>query len=383
MSTFDVCLGSRMLDKLEIRVPSVTPFRKQFEELFCELCADPKGPFRKRGRLYGLTGDLRSYGYEAILHMWCFYGKHDHKIELLDTGKRTFAGCVAEIERIFDIDPLKCGVMRVDCAADVPHIPVSWFHQWVRVLWKQFANEMGVMTLERSGASASVPYAQMGKRQVQTLYFGKRPNCYRIYDKVAEWRDEYQRAIRGHNSAALLKRMKKAGATPDEILWGLSNAGFNPDAEDVLPSFEQIYGIPENGYVLTRCERQVGGGELPTIPAPGKPARDWEKLDTVAALRQRLPDYNPYREFEIVSGAKAHSPKSDTVIMCLAGEGLSERLRRDGMQQTQKWLNSMGRNSKRWLERLAPFIHQPDAQGISSRDLYEIYRNSLLKQLAA
>jgi hypothetical protein len=119
----------------------------------------------------------------------CRHGEPNHKVELLDSGKRSFDFLLSEIERIFDVYPSECGVMRVDCAADVPGIGVLWFHQRARVRWKQFANEIGELTLERENASSSL-YSQMGKREIQTLYFGKRPNCYRIYDKPAEWRAE-------------------------------------------------------------------------------------------------------------------------------------------------------------------------------------------------
>ena len=63
---------------------------------------------------------------------------------------------------------------------------------------------------------------------VETVYFGKRPNCYRIYDKIAEFRYQFAR----------LK--------PDE---GLEK-----------PPFEELYGYPETGVILTRVERQIGGG---------------------------------------------------------------------------------------------------------------------------
>lgn len=387
----EVSLKTKVLDKLEIRVPAAVPFRPEFGALYSELRSDLKGPFRKRGPHYTLTGDLRAYGYDAILHLHCMHGQGNHKLELLDTGKRGFSFLLGDCERIFDIDPLKCGVMRVDCATDVPDVGVLWFHQRARVRWKQFANEIGEMCMEPPSANASLPYSQMGKREIQTLYFGKRPNCYRIYDKVAEWRAEYRR-LRGRDSAALARRMMSAGATAEEIEWRFKNEGLNPDADESVRSFEGIYGVPESGYTLTRCERQIGGGQVPTIPATGKPAKEWERLDTIAALKKRLLDYNPYREFEIVDGGQAEPVReSYSLGTYMAGMYLRDRIQREGIQQTRSWLNSHrregakapGRNAKKLLTTtFADFV--PTSEGaMSARDLYEGYRDSLSKQMAA
>lgn len=384
-----------MLDKLEIRVPAAAAFRPEFREMYAELAADPKGPFRKRGPHYVLTGDLRTYGYDLILHLHCVHGEGNHKVELLDTGKRGFSFLLAECEQIFDFDPLRCGVMRVDCAADVLGVGVHWFNQHSRVRWKQFGNEMGCLLLEPPGASTSLPYSQMGKREIQTLYFGKRPNCYRIYDKIAEMKAEYRR-FRGRDSAALVKRMLDAGATSDQVEWRLKSEGLNPDAENCTPTFETIYGVPENGCILTRCERQIGGGELPTIPVPGKPAKEWERLNTVGALKKRLLEYNPYREFEIVEAGLPEPVRDNyTLTDYMAGMYLRSRILREGLQQTRAWLNSHqrtgakspGRHANRLLEKLAEFLPPSIAleghKSLSVDKLYERYRSSLAKQMAA
>lgn len=402
-----------MLDKLEIRVPATVSFRPEFREMYCELAEDPKGPFRKRGPHYALAGDLRAHGYEVILHVCCMHRRRqkfefvdangkdrtkfldaggNHKLEFLDTGKRGFSFLLGECMRIFDIDPLKCGVMRVDCAADVPGVGVPWFHQRTRVRWKQFASEIGVLCMEPAGADASLVYAQMGKREVQTLYFGKRPNYYRIYDKVAQWRAEYLQFRGRDNSArALVKRTMKAGATPEDIEWQFKAIGVNPDADDCIPSFEEIYGISETGYTLTRCERQIGGGQVPTIPVKAKPSKEWERLDTVVALKKRLADYNPYQEFEIVAGGQPEPARENySVTTYMAGMYLRDRIQREGIQQTRAWLNSHrkvgskgpGRNAQKLLGTYADFIPVAN-DAISTHELYERYRNSLLKQLAA
>jgi hypothetical protein len=400
-----------VLDKLEVRIPREARFRPEFADLYADLASDPKGPFRKRGPHYTMTGDLRAYGHDVILHLHCCHGEGNHKIELLDTGKRGFDFLAGEVEQIFDTDPLACGLMRVDCAADVPHVGVPWFHQRARMKYKQFANEMGEIKLEVPAASASLPYSQMGK-EIQTLYFGKRPNCYRIYDKIAEWRVEYRRTFRplpkfseicgrikrGH--AALVEQLTQQGSKyiPEEMTAEqvaeaaanyLSEHSVNPDADDCpAPSFEEVYGVPESGYVLTRCERQIGGGEVPTIPDPNLPAKEWQRLETVGELRERGLDYNPYTNFQIMQGGAAEPNVENFGLMrWMAGMYIRDRIEREGMQQFRKWFNRVASgNAKKLLEttyrEFLPLDNGMDGEGLLSADeLYERYRASFQKQL--
>ena len=46
--------------------------------------------------------------------------------------------------------------------------------------WKRWGCEHGKLEVSR-----------MGNVELQTAYYGRRPNCIRVYDKVAEWRKEY------------------------------------------------------------------------------------------------------------------------------------------------------------------------------------------------
>jgi hypothetical protein len=92
------------------------------------------------------------------------------------------------------------------------------------------------------------------ERNVQTLYFGKRPNCIRIYDKLAELR-----------SRALELR-------PDESVL------LNP--------------IERPGRVLTRVERQCGGGRIPAeVATVGTLLKNARSLDPFEYLELRKGDY--------------------------------------------------------------------------------------------
>ena len=77
-------------------------------------------------------------------------------------------------------------IMRIDCAADIYGHSVEWFRQNARVTLKRYSSEHSRFVSEHA--------------QVQTLYFGKRPNLFRIYDKIQQERIEYQRLYRKRNA---------------------------------------------------------------------------------------------------------------------------------------------------------------------------------------
>ena len=173
-----------VIDKVEVRIPARTQFSDTFRHLYAEHSGDVK-VFRP-SQHYVRAGDLRSLGHPAILHIHCIHEKHgNHKLELVDTGEMKFIDMQKEILRIFDIEPSHLDLMRIDLAADVPGVPVRWFARNARAKWKQWLAQLG-----------EIEYAEMGRRKVQTLYFGKRPNCFRIYDKISELRHQYDQMLR-------------------------------------------------------------------------------------------------------------------------------------------------------------------------------------------
>lgn len=310
-----------MVDKLEVRIPAPVQFTEEFRYFHREMYGNPK-VFRP-SKLYIQVGDLREYDYPMLLHLCARHGKGAHKVELLETGGMTYSGMRSAIERVFEMDAELAEVMRLDLAADVPGIPVSWFHSQARVRFKQFACEMG-------------QYSQMG-REIQTLYFGKRPNCFRIYDKVGEWRYQYGRSFRG---------MK----------------------ED-RPPFEEVYGVPEKGYTLTRVERQMAGGRVPA------------EVGIVGALPRNAPGFDPFGPMEFVRpGAEAPQMSDYRVMTWLAGMQFRRMIEEGGLQQTRSWVNHRGRNWGRVAERLADFF--PAGGTVTKENLLESYRHSLLTQLA-
>ncbi len=105
----------------------------------------------------------------------------------------------------------------------------------------------------------------MGNVELQTAYYGRRPNCIRVYDKVAEWRKEYAARKRG------------AGETE-------------------FPALEAIYGWPESGRILTRVERQIGGGRVPAA------------IRRLGAMPKVLPSFNPFAAVELTPDGNAALP---------------------------------------------------------------------------
>jgi hypothetical protein len=190
------------------------------------------------------------------------------------------------------------------------------------VKWKQWVNELGEME-----------YSEMGRRKIETLYFGKRPNCIRIYDKIAEWRHQYDQILRKSS-----------------------------DAEE-LPTFEEKYRYPSD-FVLTRVERQIAGGRVP------------RQIDRLGKLR-RIEEFNPFEQFEL-SGGSAPEPDIgdyDFIEYC-AGIGLRSMANDMGMHRLRSFVNLRSRgNASRIWQRYGAFL--PSEGGIDSTQLLHRFRQSV------
>ena len=185
------------VDKLDIRIPKGTMFSK---ELGREL-RHSSGDLIRCTKYYGRVEDLRRYGLSSILYFDCRWSGN-HKLEIVGTGMMTLPEIASEINNVFDVDPRSAEIMRIDLAVDVQGYPVEWFQRRARVSHKRYTSEYGRFVSEHA--------------QVQTLYFGKRPNIFRIYDKTEEQRVDYRRLIR------------------------------KAKTEEPTPTFQARYGHPEN-----------------------------------------------------------------------------------------------------------------------------------------
>ena len=145
-------------------------FTPSFGKLYWELRALKKGPFHP-AKGYECASDLRECGFNANLNLCCRADKvGNHKLELIDVAKMNRDQILQEIGGIFDVDRYSLAVMRVDFAVDVPNLPVQWFRESVRVEHKR----------HRAAVAGERYYSEMGTGNIQTMYFGKRPNCIRI-----------------------------------------------------------------------------------------------------------------------------------------------------------------------------------------------------------
>lgn len=322
-----------MIDKLELRVPARTVYTAKFRELYSELRnGNGKDPFHAT-RHYVAVADLRPYGYELVLHAHCKHGKGgNHKLELMETGQKLFKDLVSEINRVFVVDPMQLQIMRIDLTADVVGVPVWFFQDSLRAAFKQVANDI----------EKAVQFSRLGRGEIQTLYLGSRPNCFRIYNKIAELKKQY----------AALKR--------------------NETEEQQLPSFEELYGYPSEGLVLTRVERQFGGSRIP------------DELSTLRALKENATTFDPFASLEFLSCNKPEpDPDAYDLMKFLAGLGLCHLIREHGMQRTRKFVNKQSRgNAARTFRELSDFLPRTGTD-FSIPDLTGLYRDSVQKQLAA
>jgi hypothetical protein len=228
-------------------------------------------------------------------------------------------------------------------------VPVSWFEKYVRAQYKRWTAEIGSINPEGQ-------FSTMGKSGVETFYLGKRPNVIRIYNKIAERRGEYMRLKRRALTEAKTLAMREPMGTPFMFLF---------------PSFEQMFGYPETGFILTRVERQIAGGRVP------------EQLSTFARLRA-ADEFDPFEKLVFLDGGKLDPNQADYDFptYCM-GMQTRQLIQEQGFHRTKQLLNQRSpRNAARILRRVADFLPQ-GGDLLTSKGLLERYQQSVSKQLAA
>src|SRR4029077_8390146 len=127
----------------------------------------------------------------------------------LETGGKGFARLIYQIEEIFEVDAMRLDLMRLDLAVDGEGAQVAFFEDSSRVAYK-------IVTRDIEKADV---ITRIGRRGVETITFGARPNLFRIYNKVEE---------RAHKYDVLKRKAKKLG--------------------NCIPSYEDLYGHPRENY---------------------------------------------------------------------------------------------------------------------------------------
>lgn len=381
-----------MIDKIEAMVERGTYFRGELNELRRGSPWDPYSSVLRPSRFYRAVADLRPFGFDAMLHIeQKRYGTH--KVELFETGKKGMAEIQSTLEQIVDCDPGGCRMGRIDLAADVRDVSLSWFREHAFVEYKQF--------LCGHAKLVEAEYSEMGKKVYQTLYFGKRPSCVRIYDKVAERVAHYE-----------LWKKRETRATKRAWLEQAASDGSGEHQDLVLPEFPTVQewlsvelpeiklemGAPSNSQpallpgsslpeqaplrfpVVTRVENQFGG----RVP---------ESLQTIGEMRKNVLDFNPFARMKIVAGSSIPPGLFDRDAAGCYRFGVPEwcfymfvhqNWNVLGASQMRQMLNR-DRNGRRYLEKMREFLPAgaDDSTGVSESELYERYRSSISRQLAA
>ena len=138
-----------------------------------------------------------------------------------------------------------------------------------------------------------------------------------------------------------------------------------------LPTFQEIYGHPETDFILTRVERQIAGGRIP------------DQLSTFRKLLHAK-EFDPFHPLILAGVGKPEPNPSDyDVTKYMAGMYLRRMISDDGIHRVRQFLNRHStRNASRTLKEYADFLPHDKAL-IDPKGLYEVYQQSVSKQLAA
>jgi hypothetical protein len=365
-----------MIDKIEAMIEQGTDFRGSLNELKRGSPYEAYDRVLRPSKFYKAVADLRPLGFDAMIHIeQKRYGSH--KVELFETGKKGMTEIQDTLGRIVDCDPGACRLGRIDLAVDVRDVGLSWFREHAYVQYKQFICAHAKMVEDEA--------SEMGKKVYQTLYFGKKPSCVRIYDKVAErvahcelWkRRQIRTAVKEHLPVPEFIDVQDWLAVELPEVKSEEPALAQPDLiPGTSPAQQNILHFP----IVTRVENQFGG----RVP---------EQLHTMSEMRNNVLDFNPFARMKLVRG---------TVIPpgCFDKDAAGEyRFKvKDWMAYTfvhQNWkllsaaqmwsILNRDRNGKLYLRQMAEFLPIEDdgSPGISEPELYDRYRGSTARQLAA
>jgi hypothetical protein len=380
-----------VLDKVELRLSARAEFQAPVCDLVDAIRRGASAPGFIPTKYYKFRGDLRPFGTDAFLHLQCRRGHGDHKLELLNTGEKGFSYIVAQVEGVVKANPLAHQVMRLDPAVDVP-VPVAFFQKFARWQYKRWQADLGVIPV--------LELARMGMGSFETIYFGRRPSCVRIYNKTAEYRRQYFQLMK--------VRKFLPASVMGEVLPDLAGTGIPeldgmkfPDVtiaklKAMFPerckaidevadvTFEQFCGLKESDTV-TRVERQIPADRVP------------DELTTLGDLPQKLPTFNPFERLVIEQCSNQEAPeipmrwtngKKLGARDYLQALGLQTLIERQGAAFARKELNRRSdRNSERTFSKFARFLPAETADGlavgVTESQLIEMYDNSIRRQLAA
>lgn len=360
-------------------------------------------PFRSN-LYYQQVVDLRPQGIDAVLHLNA-RKTGSHKIQIVEAGHKCSGEIADTLALIVDEHPKSQGVSRVDSCADVLDGPsVRWIAQSVRARSAQWQAQLGNIEL-RDDAGKRMSWSEMGKREVQTMYLGKKPNCFRVYDKKAERHRAWTLEKRRHEQMAaqmVADKVLECSDSEKNAAWQLRFPNLKAWRRDLdkrlkpsaarmfdFPPFEEwlkancvgpmakVLEFQKLPSVMTRVERQMGAGRVP------------EQLNTFEKLFSRdAVEFNPFTRLDFSQfDVKTEISIDDfSPVEFAAGLQFKQWLE-TGMSYQQLYaFLSRKRNAKRIVKKFAPFIAAANPAkevSISSAELYQQYRESLTRQMAA
>ena len=349
-----------MIDKADFRISEFAQPGPALVEAFAQLKRGYAVPPFRPSRLYQYAADLRKdFEIDAIVHLYCRFGRPNHKIEVVDAGEKTLEEIAAIVARLFLVDPWTLSTMRVDLAADIAGVPVPWFQHHALVNRKQFASQI------KKSDEQELQFVGMGTAIAQTIYAGKKPDFMRIYDKLAEWRRQLRKQEISRNR--FNRRMEGMELSDEQKYYG----------HRIAPTFKEFCGAHgyqyQEGNVLTRIERQIGGNRVPP------------ELATMNDLRFAHDLEDPFRGFRIVGTEPIANlnavPEGVPIRDWLAAFGLNGLTQHFGSVQLAHSFvrrHSNG-NGKRILETLEECL-APTRQPLTIEEIKESYRRSTLAQ---
>lgn len=347
-----------MIDKVDVQIPGDARPGPVLAHSIAQLRKYPVPPFRS-SRHYQFICDLREpFETDAVVHLYLRHGRSTHKVEIIDAGEKCLSKMENIITGLFEVDPRSLRLMRVDLAADIEEVPVSWFRGNAFVKRKQFSSR-----IEKS-RETELEFVAMAKATVETVYAGKRPNLIRIYDKFGEWNlqaKKQQRIAKRFNA-----QMDKMGLSDEQKYYGARAA---PTLEQFCSAHGYTY---RPGDVLTRIERQIGGGRFPDV------LRTFGDLYSAA-------EYQPFDAIELHPRGtivKSDCPPSGVSVRnWLAARGFEALIEQFGSAQLARAavLKHGSGNGKRILEAIDKCARESRA-AVTIDEIHESFRKSTLRQ---
>ena len=298
-----------MIDALELSVPGDFRFRRDQLGLKGIRIAGKRSPYWNQADCRPTLSVVIQYGHKFPVTR----SQRGYQLQFKGARHLTSADLIRQVEGAFEIsesDVLQLPVTRIDFAADVFDVPVQWFREHCRVRFKR----------------SSAQWRETTTMGVTGIVIGRRPDYYRIYDKVRELRSRKQ-----------------------EVLY---TGKWN--------------GLPEP--ILTRVERQCSGRAVP------------KNMSRLGGLLSHAEGADPFCSLTLSPGAGVQDEGGWGAQKWLMNLGLQAAVQQYGEIEVRSRLNRMSRNANRVFAKYSDLLRAAPA-GITNDQLRRLYAISTSRQL--